>query len=187
MDLFKEKIIILWDTEFTCWKGCKENGWDKERNQFREFIQIALIKVDINTMNIINEFQTFVKPIKNPQLSDYCTNLTHIEQDIIDEADTFDKVQPAMLNFIGNTKCYSFGQDFKVLYENQEINNLNNPFKDQFFDLRIMLIEEGYDVKSYCSGTLSELFGIKSEFHTHDAVGDAKTVLIALKELKKKL
>jgi len=184
MDLFKEKTIILWDTEFTCWPGCIKNGWNRDKNQFREFIQIAMKKVDVKTMEVIDEFMIFVKPLRNDVLSDYCKELTDISQESIDSADTFDKVLPKLVEFIGDLNVFSFGRDYEVLYENLDINELDNPFKDQFFDLKPFFSSKGIPIEKYCSGTLSSHFGVEADGHVHDAMWDVESVLISLRKIK---
>ncbi|PPQ68968.1 hypothetical protein CVT24_000357 [Panaeolus cyanescens] len=44
------------------------------------------------TLEIVNEFRTFVKPTWRPQLSDFCKELTGISQEQVDAAPTFSEV-----------------------------------------------------------------------------------------------
>ncbi len=184
MDPFEHDTIILWDTEYTCWEGCDANGWDASKNQFREFIQIAMLKINTRTMEVVGEFLSFVKPLRNPGLSDYCKQLTAISQDDIDGADHFDKVLLKMKEFVGDTVCFSFGRDFLVLYENLEINGLENPFTDQFVNIKQFFASKGVPIENYTSGTLSTHFGIKLDGHVHDAMDDVKSVLVSLEKVK---
>lgn len=65
------KNLIIVDLEATC----EENN--PEYN--KEIIEIGAVKVSNGI--IIDEFDVFVKPIGNPNLSDFCKNLTHITQE----------------------------------------------------------------------------------------------------------
>ena len=83
----KDSLIInhiILDLEASCWK-------DRSVKKQNEIIEIGAIKVDGNG-KIISEFSEFVKPKLNPELSNFCKELTTIEQSDIDSADTFDKV-----------------------------------------------------------------------------------------------
>jgi len=80
--LIKNHIIL--DLEATCWK---DRGVKKQN----EIIEIGAIKIDGNG-KLISEFSEFVKPKLNPELSDFCKELTTIGQSDIDSADTFDCV-----------------------------------------------------------------------------------------------
>ncbi|MFB6100790.1 MAG: exonuclease domain-containing protein [Candidatus Nanohalobium sp.] len=74
--MFEESTIVLWDTEFTSWPGCNEHGWDNEKGEYMEIIQIGAVKVETESMEEIDRFNRFVKPQINPELSDYIKNLT---------------------------------------------------------------------------------------------------------------
>jgi 3'-5' exoribonuclease 1 len=77
------KYIIL-DLEATCWQ-------DKNQQHTSEIIEIGAVCVNQNK-EIISQFSEFVKPILNPQLSNFCKDLTSIAQSQIDTAKTYDFV-----------------------------------------------------------------------------------------------
>ena len=70
--------------EATCWKT-------RSKENVNEIIEIGAVCIDEN-QQIKNEFSKFVRPILNPELSDFCKKLTCIRQGDIDKADTFEKV-----------------------------------------------------------------------------------------------
>lgn len=79
---------IIFDLELTCWDIRNPNYKPSEEEKFKqnnemEIIEIGAVKTDLN-FNIIDRFDIFCKPIKNPILSRFCTNLTSITQDYID-------------------------------------------------------------------------------------------------------
>ena len=74
---------ILFDLEATCW----EDKEFQEKNS--EIIEIGAVKFDCKSFDILDEFQTFVKPVVQQVLSDYCTNLTHITQKQVKNAPRF--------------------------------------------------------------------------------------------------
>ena len=49
----------------------------------QEIIEFPVLKVDAVRYDVISEFQEFVKPVRNPRLTEYCTSLTSITQVII--------------------------------------------------------------------------------------------------------
>ncbi|MFN8888672.1 MAG: exonuclease domain-containing protein, partial [Cyclobacteriaceae bacterium] len=71
---------IIFDLEATCWEG-----FDKSQN---ETIEIGALKVNDNR-EIVSEFSSFIKPLKNPILSDFCKQLTSIQQEDVDQAQHF--------------------------------------------------------------------------------------------------
>ena len=68
---------IIVDLEATCW----ENRSDGKN----EIIEIGAVKVN-DDQEIVSEYQQFVKPLKNPILSEFCKELTSIQQTDVENA-----------------------------------------------------------------------------------------------------
>lgn len=94
--------MIVFDLEATCWDWQNREstgdwhgksfeidspGW-KQQNEM-ETIEIGAVKVKNKNYEIIDQFQTFVRPVLNPELTDFCKNLTTIEQKDVDNAPYF--------------------------------------------------------------------------------------------------
>lgn len=75
---------ILYDLEATCWLGRPPKG-------VQEIIEIGAVKVNAFG-EVLGDFNRFVKPVVNPILSGFCTRLTTITQDDVNQAKTFPKV-----------------------------------------------------------------------------------------------
>lgn len=54
-------------------------------NEHREIVQIGAILSDRETFGERGSFNVFVKPVKNPVLSEFFTNLTGIGQERVDQ------------------------------------------------------------------------------------------------------
>jgi len=76
------KQFIIFDLEATCWDKSEGN------NQINEIIEIGAVKLDENAKQI-DTHQTFIRPTKNPILSEFCIGLTSIKQDDVDSAPYF--------------------------------------------------------------------------------------------------
>lgn len=87
---------IILDLEATCW----EKGTNPAR---MEVIEIGAVKLPPSQELPVAEFARFVKPINEPILSTFCTQLTSIRQEDVDLADRFDIVFPAFLEWIDST------------------------------------------------------------------------------------
>lgn len=75
----RNKQYLIIDLEATC---CTRNEFPRSD---MEIIEIGCVIVD-ETYTILGTFARFVKPALNPQLTEYCRNLTNISQDDIDRA-----------------------------------------------------------------------------------------------------
>jgi 3'-5' exoribonuclease 1 len=84
---------IVFDLEATC--------WENDRSRLNEIIEIGAVKIN-DSLEIIEEFQTFIKPKLNPQLSEFCTRLTSIEQKDTDSAPSFTQAARHFLDWIGD-------------------------------------------------------------------------------------
>jgi 3'-5' exoribonuclease 1 len=82
---------IILDLEATCWP---EKG-----KYLSEIIEIGAVKVNDN-QQIVDEFDAFIKPVLQPELSEFCTKFTSIKQDQIDKAQGFPIVIEQFKNWI---------------------------------------------------------------------------------------
>jgi 3'-5' exoribonuclease 1 len=57
-----------------------------------ETIEIGLVVIDLESLEIIDEFQRFVRPQINPTLTAFCKKLTSIQQADVDGARTYQEV-----------------------------------------------------------------------------------------------
>ena len=94
MDMTDNYIIV--DLEATCWEGDKS-----QRNEIIEIGAVCIRHAD-GELTSAGEFCEFVKPMLNPTLSDFCTQLTSITQSQVDSADPFPVVLKQFLNWINH-------------------------------------------------------------------------------------
>jgi len=93
-ELREVKHYLVIDLEATT-----DDGGDDERKVPRdemETIEIGAVLVRANTLAVEAEFQTFVRPVRHPTLTPFCTELTSITQDMLAEAPAFPKVMEAL-------------------------------------------------------------------------------------------
>ncbi|XP_030625290.1 3'-5' exoribonuclease 1 [Chanos chanos] len=83
-DTYYDYICVV-DFEATC----EENN---PPEFLHEIIEFPVVLIDTRRLEIVDTFQEYVKPLVNPQLSDFCTKLTGITQKMVDEAHAFPAV-----------------------------------------------------------------------------------------------
>jgi inhibitor of KinA sporulation pathway (predicted exonuclease) len=71
--------LVIMDFECTC---------DSEHDPLyaHEIIEFPAVLLDLNTNLVIDQFRMFVRPLEQPTLSDFCTELTGIQQFQVDLA-----------------------------------------------------------------------------------------------------
>ena len=85
MNYLEYENIMIVDLEATC---CNRNSI--HRNDM-ETIEIGAVMVDRKTLSVIDEYQTFIKPLIHPKLTSFCTELTSITQSDVEGAQEFPK------------------------------------------------------------------------------------------------
>ena len=65
-----------------------------------ETIEIGLVVIDLETLEMLDEFQRFVRPQINPILTDFCKKLTSIQQADVDSAGTYVGVGQELAAFV---------------------------------------------------------------------------------------
>jgi inhibitor of KinA sporulation pathway (predicted exonuclease) len=76
---------VIFDLEASCGKEIP--------NGESEIIEIGAVKLN-EKLEIVDEFQSFIRPIIHPTITYFCEELTSITQSDVDGADTFDIVFP---------------------------------------------------------------------------------------------
>ncbi|MFW6690850.1 exonuclease domain-containing protein [Streptomyces sp. MAR4 CNX-425] len=109
--------FILFDLEFTTWPGAQERDWGGP-GELREIVQIGALRLGPD-LAVADEFETLVRPVVNPRLSPYFTELTGIDQETVDREGR----EPAaalgdFLGFCQGRSVLSYGNDMVVLGEN---------------------------------------------------------------------
>ncbi|XP_031623239.1 uncharacterized protein LOC116340740 isoform X2 [Contarinia nasturtii] len=70
----------------------EETRWETRTPGRSEIIEFGAVLLNLKNGQIMSEFHDYVRPIENPNLSEFCTRLTNISQQLIDEKDCFPTV-----------------------------------------------------------------------------------------------
>ena len=88
----KFEYLLALDFEATCLKD--------ETIIPQEIIEFPCLKINTKTFQIESEFHRYVRPIHNPHLSDFCIELTGINQGMVDNESNFNEVFKVQMIFI---------------------------------------------------------------------------------------
>ena len=189
--IFSENKAVIFDLELTSWPGSNERNWSLP-DEHREIIQIGAVKIETEgDMQEINTFQILVRSLINPILSDYIIDLTGITQEKIHrDGVSYPLALSRFINFIGENPINIFcnGDDKDVIEENCKIHGRPFPyiFKQSTNLKHFFSIHLGISRKECISGKLPELFGLKNHEILHNALGDARSIIQALRHLRMK-
>lgn len=178
--------IVIFDLESTC--------WDKSEVQLiSEIIEIGAVKIDTDTNTMVDEFQTFVKPLMNPILSKFCKTLTHIKQDDVDRSQSLTSALLKFNDFVGDSKLMSWGFYDKKQIEREcflkkidsrlldKLNKKNNhiSLKHRFGDV--------FGCQPPGLNKALQMVGLKFEGTQHRGIDDAKNIARIFFEMRDKL
>lgn len=100
-----DSIVVL-DFEATCDQAAQPEP--------QEIIEFPSVLVSLTERRIVDEFSSFVRPVHHPGLSDFCTELTSIEQEDVDAAPVFDEVFAAHRRWLtGHGLLSASGDDLR--------------------------------------------------------------------------
>jgi inhibitor of KinA sporulation pathway (predicted exonuclease) len=129
---FKLKNILFVDFEMTCF----DNRLENERN-FTEIIEIGVVSVDNPNAKIIDKASYLIKN-EYTEITDYCTNITTINQDLITEKgvllqEACEKIQERFRSHNKTWLAWGCG-DYNHLEKNCIVKSIQNPFSDNYIN-----------------------------------------------------
>jgi ERI1 exoribonuclease 3 len=102
-----EKILVV-DFEATC--------DDKKKLEPQEIIEFPCVIINIETQQVEKIFHHYIKPRFHPKLTNFCTELTGITQNIVDQAETFDCVYLKFLNWLEENDLNPFDPNSNFIF-----------------------------------------------------------------------
>ncbi|MCQ2748484.1 MAG: hypothetical protein MJ246_00260 [Clostridia bacterium] len=115
--------VVVFDIETT--------GFDEK---VEKIIEIGAVKVEDG--KIIDRFSTFINPEK--LISKEISDLTHITQDMVDDADTIDVVLPKFLEWVDGVPVVAHNAKFDTGFISYNARKLNLPFGSEIIDTLAM-------------------------------------------------
>jgi len=185
---FFDYLVVI-DFEATC--------FGRDNTKFcQEIIQFPAVLVDCETLTIKDAFCEFVKPVVNPTLTEYCTNLTGITQDMVEDGMMFARAlqhfEEWLLSHELGTKytftivtdgCYDMG---RFLYKQCQLSGIKYPtYAHRWMNIRKAFCLF-YHIRWYNIELAVEMLGEKFQGRPHngsdDALNIAKVVIALLKD-----
>jgi inhibitor of KinA sporulation pathway (predicted exonuclease) len=180
-------VLTVFDLEFTAWDGAMAEHW-LSPGQFKEVVQIGAVRLDLESLRIIDSFDCVVTPRINAQLSDYFTGLTGITnarlaRDGVDFKDAYRR----FVEFADGGVIASFGHDEWVLEDNIRLYGLKDlPLLPRFLELRAWFDRQGINPKGLHSCDIGPSLGVAFEGQKHDALCDARSIAMGMSVLLKR-
>lgn len=163
---------VIVDLEATCWET-------RTNIEDMEIIEIGAVILESSTGTIGDEFSEFVKPVVHTELSNFCKQLTSIEQKDVDNADDFTVVFPRFIDWIGTQPfilCSWGAYDLKQFKKDCARHNI--PLPDSF--LRHINLKQEFanlkKIKPCGMAKALKILGIELEGTHHRAIDDVRNI-----------
>ena len=167
-------MFIVIDFEATC---TNTNAFP--RNEM-EIIEIGAVLCQNKHHLNLSSFQSFIRPVRNPILTDFCTELTSIQQKHVDSAPLFPEMMIHLSSWMSenNAKRAAFCSwgdfDKNILRENCEFHGVEYPF------IKHINVKKRFALKQGCrpKGMAAALrrVGIPLEGTHHRGIDDAQNI-----------
>jgi len=149
------------------------------RNQM-EIIEIGAVMVESKTLTIVDEFQTFVKPIRNPMLTEFCTSLTSIAQTQVEIAPTYPEASVLLKNWLSSYSNGVFGSwgdfDRQQFKKDSNFHQLPFPIAYPHVNLKKIFTKTQGLRKRYGMAQALELVNLPLEGTHYRGIDDARNI-----------
>ena len=166
-----EQYLVV-DLEATC----DAKGFPRAE---RETIEIGAVLVDAQTFAIQEEFQSFIQPVRHPHLTDYCTQLTGIQQGTVDAAQGFSDVFSRFTSSMVEGRKVLFlswgGYDRRQLRRDCRFHETNYPFEGHG-DMSLAFIEHAGLTRRISLTSAVAHVGLSIEGAHHRGLDDARNL-----------
>jgi inhibitor of KinA sporulation pathway (predicted exonuclease) len=126
--------LVVMDLEATC----DDQGAVPKPEM--EIIEIGAVLVGGRGFAVLDEFQSFVRPVRHPTLTAFCSGLTSIRQQDVDAAPRFPEVVAALERWMrghGATVFCSWGDyDRRQMQTDCDLHGVGNPMPARHVNLR---------------------------------------------------
>lgn len=171
---FRYDYYLIVDLEATC---CNTFSIPHKET---ETIEIGAVIVESVGLEIIDEFTVFVKPIRHPKLTDFCTELTTIKQADLEDAPTFPQAVGIFKRWFGqyeNSVFCSWGDyDKNQLKREAKYHKISYPMGEEHFNLKKQFSLALRTKKHYGMARALKTVGMSLDGTHHRGIDDARNL-----------
>ena len=165
---------LVIDLEATC---CDRGTIEREES---EIIEIGAVMVDAGTLAAVDEFSTFVRPVRHHTLTGFCTNLTSIQQEDVDQApklpEAFTKLVAWAEQYADHLFCSWGDYDRNQIGRECRNKQIDRPFAEGHWNLKQKFSEQlGTEQRFGMAAALEEV-NLELRGTHHRGIDDARNI-----------
>ena len=168
-----QRHYLIVDLEATC----SDNGFIP-RGQ-NEIIEIGAVMLAADSLTVVGDFCAFIKPVRHPDLTSFCTQLTSIQQADVDRAQGFPETLHRFrvwADSFGDYVFCSWGDyDRKQFHVDCDYHRVSWPFSSGHLNLKIAF-SQALQVKKMGMTQALERLGLPLQGTHHRGIDDARNI-----------
>jgi len=168
------EYFLVIDLEATC---CDDNSFPRTD---MEIVEIGAVMVCPTTHQPLDEFQTFVRPVLNPNLTDFCRNLTNISQSQVDSAPSFAGALSNLIDWANGFDPFvfcSWGNYDRTQFESDcSRHDVDYPLGDRHINLKAEFASAHGRRKKLGVPAALRLVGLTFSGSHHRGIDDARNI-----------
>ena len=177
--MYPTSVIV--DLEATC---CDDRSFPRHE---MEIVEIGAVAVDSATGDGLSEFESFVRPVRNPVLTGFCTELTSIRQEDVDAADSYPAVIGRFREWLATLGPYDFcswgAYDKSQFEQDCEFHKVPYPFMGPHRNLKVEFSAALNVTKKFGLAGAIRCLGLEFEGTHHRGIDDARNIARVYREV----
>jgi len=165
---------LVLDLEATC---CDQGTIPREET---EIIEIGAVMVETATLQSVDEYASFVRPVRHPRLTEFCTSLTSIVQEQVDGAPPLAEVLAQLRQWTehyGGCLFCSWGEyDRNQIVRECQHNGIAYPFSSDHLNLKKRFSERQGLKKRFGMAEALYQVGLPLSGTHHRGIDDARNI-----------
>ncbi|MEM7244136.1 MAG: 3'-5' exonuclease [Acidobacteriota bacterium] len=146
-----------------------------------EIIEIGAVRVDGTTLEPIDDFAAFIRPVRHPRLTEFCHGLTTITQEQVDAAPSFPAVAESLRAWVeerpGRAVFSSWGDyDRKQLAQDCAFHSVASPLPEEHVNLKALFAERRGLRRGVGMGKALRMMDLPLEGTHHRGIDDARNI-----------
>jgi inhibitor of KinA sporulation pathway (predicted exonuclease) len=156
--------------------------------QETEIIEIGAVILNRSTWEVDAEYQQFIKPIRHPILTDFCTQLTTIKQTDVENASTFPEAMISfkewILKFPNYTFCSWGDYDKRQFNQDCRFHEIPYPFTPEHINIKKQFSDYLGVSKAFGMAGALEKLGFELMGTHHRGIDDARNIAKIFRYMK---
>lgn len=145
-----------------------------------EIIEIGAVLLEPSTWEIADEFNAFVRPVRHPRLTRFCTRLTSIAQSDVNGAQGFVKVIERFQDWLRSARLTAWGSwgnyDRRQIQQDCDFHGIEFPIAKQHVNLKTRFAKRIGLTHAPGLGKALQIAGMDFEGTQHRAIDDARNI-----------